>query len=84
MARVVEAVVAMAVVVALAVTVGAAVVVLPVVASAAVVAVLTVVAVLPVVASVAALLIRVMSVALVQLQLIPLGQDCFSLHVPMC
>jgi hypothetical protein len=77
-ARVVEAVVAMAVVVALAVTVGA------LMASAAVVAVLTVVAVLPVVASVAALLIRVMSVALVQLQLIPLGQDCFSLHVPMC
>lgn len=78
MARVVEAVVAMAVVVALAVTAGA------LMASAAVVAVLTVVAVLPVVASVAALLIRVMSVALVQLQLIPLGQDCFSLHVPMC
>ena len=77
-ARVVEAVVAMAVVVALAVTVGA------LMASAAAVAVLTVVAVLPVVASVAALLIRVMSVALVQLQLIPLGQDCFLLHVPMC
>ena len=69
-ARVVEAVVAMAVVVALAVTVGAAVVVLPVVASAAVVAVLT--------------RSPKLSVALVQLQLIPLGQDCFLLHVPMC
>ena len=64
MARVVEAVVAMAVVVALAVTVGA------LMASAAVVAVLT--------------RSPKLSVALVQLQLIPLGQDCFSLHVPMC